>query len=172
MNEPGAHIYVSDEVREVQRLHQDLFTDAFRRLPIHEQLEQQARRIHTAHASGDRAVATHITCWHPKQVGHPIGEIMASDFTLDDARETIAREYGFEDWSDAQVYARGTVQSLFATTKWLRRGVFRPDHLLRETNGERAPRFALVFSQCGMRARHPVASRCLGGNRHSSETTR
>jgi len=30
---------------------------------------------------------------------------MSSDFTLDDARQTIAREYGFADWSDVE--ARG-----------------------------------------------------------------
>ena len=27
---------------------------------------------------------------------------MGSDFTLDDARQTIAREYGFADWSSVE----------------------------------------------------------------------
>jgi hypothetical protein len=98
-------VYVSDQVREVERLHCDLLTDAVRQLPIREQLDRQAHRIVQAHKAGDRAVVTHITCWHPKLVCHSADEIMNSDFTLDDARQTIARECGFADWSDVE--ARG-----------------------------------------------------------------
>lgn len=50
-------------------------------------------------------MVTHITCWHPKLVCRSADEIMGSTFTLDDARQTIAREYGFTDWSDVE--ARG-----------------------------------------------------------------
>ena len=106
MNEPNPNVYASEEVREVARLHRDLFTDAFRKLPIRDQLELQAQRIVEAHKSGNKAVATHITCWHPELVGHATAEIMNRDFTPDDARETIAREYGFAAWSVAE--ERGT----------------------------------------------------------------
>lgn len=102
MSEPNPNVYACAEVREVARLHRDLFTDEFRTLPIRDQLNRQAQRIVEAHKSGDKAVATHITCWHPESVGHSVAEIMNRDFTLDDARETIAREYGFIDWSDAE----------------------------------------------------------------------
>jgi hypothetical protein len=50
-------------------------------------------------------VVTHITCWHPTLVCRSADDIMNSTFTLDDARQTIAREYGFADWSDVE--ARG-----------------------------------------------------------------
>ena len=60
MSESNSYVYACDEVREVQRLHGDLFTDDFRQLPIREQLEQQAKRLVEAHESGDEAVATHI----------------------------------------------------------------------------------------------------------------
>ena len=101
---PTSDIYISDEVREVRRLHEDLLTDEFLRLPIHEQIHRQARRIVDAHTSGNRTVATHVTCWHPKLTGHSIDDIMNHNLTLQDAQETIAREYGFQGWSDALKY--------------------------------------------------------------------
>lgn len=105
MSEVAQSVYVSDQVRAVERLHRDLFTDSFRNLPVRDKLDRQAHRIVEAHKSGDRAVVTHITCWHPKLVCRSADEIMHSDFTLDDARQTIAREYGFVNWSDVE--ARG-----------------------------------------------------------------
>lgn len=105
MREVEHPVYVCDQVREVERLHCDLLTDAVRRLPIRDQLDRQAHRIIEGHNAGDRAVVTQIRCWHPKLVCHSADEIMGSSFTLDDARQTIAREYGFADWSDVE--ARG-----------------------------------------------------------------
>jgi hypothetical protein len=100
MSEANQPVYVSDQVREVERPHRDLLTDSVRRLPIRDQLDRQAHRIVEAHKAGDRAVVTHITCWHPTLVCHSADHIMNSHFTLDDARQTVAREYGFADWSD------------------------------------------------------------------------
>lgn len=105
MNEAAQPVYVSDQVREVERLHHDLLTDAMGQLPIRDQLDRQAHRIVEAHNAGDRAVVPHITCWHPTSVCHSADDIMGGEFTLDDARQTIAREYGFADWSDME--ARG-----------------------------------------------------------------
>ena len=105
MSESQQPVYVSDQVKEVERLHRDLLSDDVRRLPILDQLDRQAHRIVEGHQAGDRAVVTHITCWHPKLVCRSAEEIMNGTFTLDDARQTIAREYGFADWSDVE--ARG-----------------------------------------------------------------
>lgn len=102
MSESNANVYACDEVREVERLHHDLFGDECHQLPIRNQLDRQAQRIVAALKSGDAAVVTHIKCWHPKLVGHSVDEIMNFDCTLDDARQTIAREYGFADWSDVE----------------------------------------------------------------------
>lgn len=106
MNTPKPSVYACEEVREVIRLHEDLFNDAFRRIPIREQLDRQAQRMVEAHESGNKAVTTHVTCWHPELTGHSVEEIMERELTLDDARETVAREYGFNNWSDAE--KRGT----------------------------------------------------------------
>ncbi len=102
MSQSFQTVYVCHQVREVERLHNDLFTDTVRHLSIHDQLDRQSNRIVEGHKAGDRAVVTHITCWHPALVGHSADEIMAGDFTLDDARLTIAREHGFADWTDVE----------------------------------------------------------------------
>jgi hypothetical protein len=106
MTEGKQPVYVSEQVKEVERLHRDLLTDDVRRLPIRDQLDRQAHRIVEGHKAGDRAVVAHITCWHPDLVCRSGDEIMRCTFTLDDARQTIAREYGFADWRDVE--ARGT----------------------------------------------------------------
>lgn len=97
MSEAAQSVYVSDQVREVERLHSDLLSHDVRRIPILE-----------GHKAGDRAVVTQITCWHPTLVCRSVDDIMNGDFTLDDARQTIAREYGFADWADVE--ARGASQ--------------------------------------------------------------
>ncbi len=68
----------------MQRIH-DLLSDEFRQPPVPDQLDLQAGRILEAHQSGEATVVTHISCWHPEWVGHTAAEIMAADFTLDDA---------------------------------------------------------------------------------------
>lgn len=99
----GEHpVYVCDQVREVERLYRDLLTEAIRRLPIRDQLDRQANRLVEGHRAGDRAVVPQITCWHPGLACHSADDIMSSVFTLDDARQTLAREYGFADWSHAE----------------------------------------------------------------------
>ena len=93
-------VYACEQVRAIEQLHQDLFTDAFRQLPIREQLDRQAQRIVQAHQAGNSAVVTHLTCWHPELVGHSPQAIMNRRLTLDDARQTLAREYGFANWAE------------------------------------------------------------------------
>ncbi|AMV22477.1 hypothetical protein [Planctomyces sp. SH-PL14] len=101
MSQGEQPVYVCEQVREVERLHRDLLTDTVRRLPIRDQLDRQANRILDAHQAGDRAIVPQITCWHPRLACHSADDIMNSAFTPDDARQTIAREYGFTDWLHA-----------------------------------------------------------------------
>lgn len=93
-------VFVCDEVRAVLRLHADLLSEAWLGRPIREQLDAQAGRLVEAHGAGDPTVATHVTCWHPRLVGRSADEILRHAFTIEDARETIAREYGFGGWAD------------------------------------------------------------------------
>ena len=99
-------VYANPEVQAVIDLHQDLFNDEFKSLSVIEQLDLQAKRILEGHQNKVTAIATHVMCWHPSLIGHSVDQILAAEFTLEDARETIAREYGFDNWQD--VINRGT----------------------------------------------------------------
>ena len=113
MSEGKQPVYVSVQVKEVERLHGDLLTDDVRRLPIRDQLDRQAHRIVEGHEAGERAVVTLVTCWHPTLVCRSADEIMSGPFTLDDARQTVAREYGFADWSDVEARGAATPDPAF-----------------------------------------------------------
>ncbi|NND98810.1 MAG: hypothetical protein HKN47_15935, partial [Pirellulaceae bacterium] len=94
-------IYICDDILAVRRLHDGLLNDDRLQLPIADHLDLLSQRIVDGHASRHPATVTHISCWHPKWVGHSAEQIFSVDFTCQDARETIAREYGFADWADA-----------------------------------------------------------------------
>lgn len=100
-------MYACDEVQAVQQLYSDLLTAQSHKIPIRQFLEQMARRIVVAHESGDTTVTTQIKCWHPSLVSCSVVQIMAHEFTLDDAQQTVAREFGFADWADVE--ERGAV---------------------------------------------------------------
>ncbi len=102
MSDSCPDVFVSPEVAEVIRLHRDLFSDEFRRLSIEQQLDRQADRLLQAHREGRTVAATQLSSWHPGLAGRPIEAIMTHALTRQDARETIAREYGYSDWTDAQ----------------------------------------------------------------------
>ena len=101
MQQP-AGVYICDEVRQVMKLHHDLLSDSVRSLPVREQLDLQANRVLDAHRDGNPAVATHLKCWHPQLVGCSTDEVLGFPLTLDEARLSIAREYGFASWDDVE----------------------------------------------------------------------
>jgi hypothetical protein len=95
-------VYVAEVVQKILDLHKDIFDETFPNLAIREQLERQANRIVEAHSSGNDAVVAHITCWHPTMCCWKADRIMAAKINLADARETLAREYGFADWAEVE----------------------------------------------------------------------
>lgn len=101
MDHSSDAIFVSDAVRAVRRLHHDLLTAAWRQRTIREHLEQQAERILEAHQQRNPAAAVHLNSWHPERSGQTAEAIFAHPISLDEARTTIAREYGFGNWDDA-----------------------------------------------------------------------
>ena len=104
---PQPHVYICDAVRDVERLHAPLLgSEDFIRWPVGEQLDRQAARLLEAHGRGERAAVVHVSNWHPKLVGGGAEEILAAHFTVEDARATMAREYGFGDWADAEARGR------------------------------------------------------------------
>jgi hypothetical protein len=90
----GVSIYVSEDVRLVDELYQDLFGPEASALPICEQLESQVQRLFVAHKSGNPAAAIQIGNWLP--------ELAGAELTPDDARRAVARDHGYDDWAHVQ----------------------------------------------------------------------
>jgi hypothetical protein len=93
-------MYVDPKVRKVLELYAGVFTGDFYSLPVGRQLELQADRLTAAHHDRDHSVCFQIGSWHPELVGEEDDQILSHAFSIDDGRITVAREYGFEDWSD------------------------------------------------------------------------
>lgn len=106
-------VYVAPEVAEVHSLHPYLADTAFRALPIREQIAQQADVVHAAHAGGDLRARIHIMSWWPGARGRSLDEVMALPFNLDEAHLTMAREYGYADWSAVDALADAGVEPTF-----------------------------------------------------------
>ena len=98
-------IYQCDDVTAVRSLHAGLLTDDALREPIADQLRKQADRLLDGHRSGHRGAVPSIACWHPDRIGWAADGIFGASLELGDARLTIAREYGFDDWSAVETLA-------------------------------------------------------------------
>jgi hypothetical protein len=94
------HVYVDPRVQKVLYLYADVLAGDFYSLPIRRQLELQAVRLTEAHHNRDDSVCFQIGSWHPELVGKHDDAILNHDFSIDDGRTTIAREYGFREWDD------------------------------------------------------------------------
>ena len=95
-------VYVHPKIHKVIELYADIFANDFHSLPIGAQLGLQAARLTEAHHNRDDAVCFQIASWHPDLIGQSDERILNSSFTVNDAKVTIAREYGFKEWSEVE----------------------------------------------------------------------
>lgn len=93
----AVQVYVAAEIRAAAGLIGDGYRDLT--APIAARLDALARRLGDAHRAGDESMCVLATCWHPDHIGGAAAAILAAPFSLTDARETVAREHGFADWS-------------------------------------------------------------------------
>lgn len=94
------NVYMCDAVRDVRELYQAAPISKFK--TTFDLLRAYASILFDAYRSQNAVVKFQISCWHPQLVGKPLDEIFAYEFSLDDARLTLAREFGFESVEDAQ----------------------------------------------------------------------
>ncbi len=106
-------VYVAPEVAEVEALHPYLRDDSFRTSPIREQILRQAIVLKEAHALGDRRVRMHLMSWWPGAKGRTLDEVMDARLSQQDAELTIAREYGYANWSEVDDLKNATPDNDF-----------------------------------------------------------
>lgn len=91
-------VYAHEHVRGVERLHADLLRLYPRDMSVLDVLSSQAETLFAEHGRGNSQVCTQISNWYPPGIGCSFDEIMATSFSLDDARLTVSREHGFPSW--------------------------------------------------------------------------
>ena len=95
-------------VEDIATLHQELLKDYPGDLTVLEVLERQAQTLLTEHQNGNAVVCMQLSNWHPRFLRARPEAILVAEFSLEDARLTVAREHGFQDWQ--QVEMLDTVQ--------------------------------------------------------------
>ncbi|QDV61459.1 hypothetical protein [Crateriforma conspicua] len=108
-------IYCCEDVRSVRRLYADLLALPHGSLPIVDLLRRQADLLLRAHRSADGAVTPIIRSWHPRLVGCSVEQVFASELSLQDMLETVAREHGFSDWSQVDALDDDRADPMFET---------------------------------------------------------
>jgi hypothetical protein len=93
-------IYVSDDVQAVERLHANLLRPGFNALSVVSQLDEQANNLVRGHDRGDVGVTVQLRSWLPRAIKMAPETLMREPLTLVEARFSMAREYGFQDWDE------------------------------------------------------------------------
>jgi hypothetical protein len=97
-------VHAGPVIVEVQRLYRDapvsLFTHTNQIVDSHSQI------LFDAHQNQLPVCSFQISNWHPELVSKSAEFILAADFTIDDARLAISREFGYENYEAANTNAR------------------------------------------------------------------
>jgi len=89
-------------VQEVEKLHHNLLKKYPGQFTVFDVLENQAQTLCSEHRRQNPAVCVQISNWHPGLAGAKRDEILQAAFTIEDARVTVAREHGFQDWPQVE----------------------------------------------------------------------
>ena len=101
-------IYVHEHVKKIERLHKHIISSIDEQTNVLTLLNEFAENLFSGFEKGNRSVAIEIRNWHPDLICKDRDEILDGDFGMDDAKLTIARAYGFEDWKDAETRGNST----------------------------------------------------------------
>ena len=86
-------VYACKQVLELQEFYRGAMPQDFSTTV--ELVEEHSQRLLAAHQAGDPVCVCQIRNWHPQLVSKPPEEVLAAEFDLGDARNTIMREFGF-----------------------------------------------------------------------------
>ena len=94
--------YIDKQIHAIRQLHQDILDRDFSTLTVIDLLDAQSNTLLEAHGQGKAEVLFHLACWSPDHIGLPPDDILGSPLTIKQSRTSMAREYGFADWSEVE----------------------------------------------------------------------
>ena len=95
-------IYIPEAVAELHLFYGSLFTDYVGYPVIFQHLEAIVHKFWEGIHSKNPGVFVQINNYHPEYLGKSIDEMMEKDWTMDTCYETIASEYGFNNWNEVK----------------------------------------------------------------------
>ncbi len=104
-------VYVDSAVKDVRHLYDSIITMDLSNTSILQFLRLQSETLVQAHAKQDKTVIFQLSCWCHDFRGKPPNEIMTHVLTTDMANQTIASEYGYDNWSEVESLS-GTMHHL------------------------------------------------------------
>ncbi|MFT7030798.1 MAG: hypothetical protein ACJA2C_002198 [Marinoscillum sp.] len=91
-------VYISDEVKAVRSLYEDLIPKRYQFEYWHDFIEQVAERIYHGHRANLHGAYVEISNGCERFMGKSISDIFNSEFTMYDALMTASRLHGYPDW--------------------------------------------------------------------------
>ncbi len=127
-------VYCHPVVKETVALHAALLSVYPGNLRVIGVLEHQARVLLSHFNIKDEAVCVQLSNWLPECVGLNPAQIFKQDLTIHHMRLTVAREHGFESWTDAQLAGNVRLDATFeaAVDAALSGNLKKLDQLVRE----------------------------------------
>jgi len=96
----SSSVYIAPIVQAIRDLHAETLNQ--KELSIREQLSRFARTLFEAYHRKLPAAATEINNHHPAYLGWEAAQLWAAKLGKEDMQWAIAREYGFQSWSEVE----------------------------------------------------------------------
>jgi len=77
-----------------------------------ERYRAQAQTLFEALGTADDSAAWRVKWEHPRFRGKSVGEVRAATLELADAQVVVAREYGFDGWTDLEAFSSIAARNL------------------------------------------------------------
>lgn len=108
-----SNIYIHENVAKLYALHQIAIEGRTTTTTLLDQLSAFANTLFTAWKNRNPVCKGQINNWHPKFLGKPLEVIFSGPFTLADARLSIAKDCGFQDWITVETHGNTTFNLAF-----------------------------------------------------------
>ncbi|VXD16331.1 hypothetical protein [Marinoscillum sp. 108] len=105
---PASHVYIHEDISSIQELYSDLTEDLSATPLVIDFLTASAEKLLHAHRTNLHAAFVEIRNGLPQFAGKSISEIFNYAFTMLDARTTVARLHGFEDWEEVERHSENS----------------------------------------------------------------
>ena len=106
-------IYIHENTQKVYNLHKTAIEQIDRNTTILAQLTAFADNLFAAWTTRNPVCKGQINNWHPDYIGKDLDFIFNANFTLADARLSIAKDCGFDNWEMVEQYGNITFNLTF-----------------------------------------------------------